>query len=56
MKRRDLIKRLTDAGYEAVRDTGPHTIYSNGVHAEPIPKHKEINEKTATEILKRTGA
>jgi len=56
MKRRDLIKRLEAAGYTKVRDTGAHTIYSNGSHAEPVPRHTELNEDTAKAILKRTGA
>ena len=56
MKRRDLIKRLEAAGYQKVRDAGPHTVYSNGVHAESVPRHTEIHEITAKMILKRVKA
>jgi len=56
MKRKDLIKKLEAAGYKVVRDKGPHTIYSNGTHVEPVPRHAEINEQTAKAILKRAGA
>ena len=56
MKRRDLIRRLEAAGYKKVRDTGPHAIYSNGVHAESVPRHTEIKERTAKAILSRSRA
>ena len=55
MKRRDLIKKLQAAGYKSVRNDGRHEIFSNGTHAEPVPRHREINEITAKEILKRIG-
>ncbi|MCL2056053.1 MAG: type II toxin-antitoxin system HicA family toxin [Oscillospiraceae bacterium] len=53
MKRRDLVKRLTALGYYSVRNDGSHEIFSNGKQAIPIPRHREINEITAKEILKR---
>jgi mRNA interferase HicA len=55
LKRRDLIKRLTAAGYKEDRD-GDHTIFEKpGARPVQIPNHREINENTAREILKQTG-
>jgi len=56
IKRRDLVKRLAAAGYVSVRNDGDHEIFSNGKHVIPIPRHREINEITAKEILKRARA
>lgn len=55
MKRRDLIKKLTGNGWWMDRKGTNHDIYTNGKQSEPIPRHREINEITATEILKRAG-
>lgn len=55
MKRRDLIKKLTSAGYQLDRD-GEHSIYEKeGSRPVQIPKHKEINENTARAILRDAG-
>lgn len=55
MKRRDLVKLLEKNGWKRKRDNGDHEIYSNGIHNEPIPRHREINEKLAQAIIKRRG-
>ena len=55
MKRRDLIKKLTDHGWWKLRDVDPHTIYTNGTQSEPIPRHAEINENLAKAIIERQG-
>lgn len=56
MKRRDLIKRLEAAGYRKVRDDGDHTVYKKaGSQAAIVPRHREINELTANNILKLAG-
>ncbi len=57
MKYRDLVKRLTDAGWVVTKET-PH---DKAVHPErpgvkiPIPHHKEINEYLARAILRQAG-
>ncbi|MBZ4647272.1 MAG: hypothetical protein PWR27_2197 [Petroclostridium sp.] len=57
MKRRDLIKRLKDAGWEitsgAKHDMAKHPN-KQGIKI-PIPRHTEINEYTANQILKEAG-
>lgn len=55
MKRRDLVKLLEKNGWKPKRDNGDHEIYSDGIHNEPIPRHREINEKLAQAIIKRRG-
>lgn len=52
MKRRDLIKKLEQAGYKKVRD-GSHSIFEKPGHRPvQVPNHREINENTAKAILK----
>ncbi|MBR1497316.1 MAG: type II toxin-antitoxin system HicA family toxin [Oscillospiraceae bacterium] len=56
MKRRDLIKKLEDAGFQKLRDEGDHTIYfKKGFALASIPRHRELNELTARNILKAAG-
>ena len=63
MKRKELIRLLETAGYHWVRE-GDHTnMYKPGVPKNQpplrgliqIPRHTEINEITAKEILKQAG-
>ena len=54
MKRRDLIRRITDCGCILIRRGGRHDWYRNpesGV-SQPLPRHTEINEHLARHILK----
>lgn len=57
MKRRDLIKKLEDAGWKLTNGT-KHDMAKNpskqGIKI-PIPRHAEINEITANQILKEAG-
>ena len=56
MKHRDLIKKIKDAGYTLDRDNGDHSIYEKeGCRPIQIPRHKEINENTAKQILRVAG-
>jgi predicted RNA binding protein YcfA (HicA-like mRNA interferase family) len=58
MKRRDLEKLLKANGYYPIKDghdNGGHDIWTNGSHKEPIPRHGEIKEGTASKIIKRCG-
>lgn len=57
MKRRDLIRRAERSGCEFLRESGNHTVYSDAGKTRLvfIPRHREINEKTAREILKQLG-
>ena len=55
MKRTDLIRKLEDEGCKLIRHGGKHDWYENPVSrmAQPIPRHREINEKLAKHILKK---
>ena len=53
MKRKDLIKRLEKAGFVLIRHGGGHDIYERGNDKEVIPRHIEINELLARNIIKR---
>lgn len=55
MKRRDLIKKLEDAGFKFDRHGGNHDIYKREDDKEEIPRHKEINERLARAILRKWG-
>lgn len=57
MKRVDLIKAIEGLGCEFVRHGGKHDWYRNprtGV-AQPVPRHREINDGLARRILKMLG-
>lgn len=55
MKRKDLIKKLTNNGWWLLRKGSRHDIYTNGINNEPIPRHNEIDEDLAKSIIKRQG-
>lgn len=56
MKRRDVIREPERLGYKMVRDDGNHTIFHKpGKPLESVPRHNELNEFTAKEILKRAS-
>ena len=55
MKRRDLIKRLSEMGCVMVRHGGSHDWYTNPAtkESQPVPRHTQINEKLAKSIIKK---
>lgn len=55
MKQKDLIKKLESNGWYFLKHGGNHDVYTNGKDIEPIPRHKEINERLAKAIIKRRG-
>ncbi|MCL6480037.1 MAG: type II toxin-antitoxin system HicA family toxin [Peptococcaceae bacterium] len=55
MKRRDLIKKLTQNGWYLARHGSDHDIYTNGIKSQPVSRHNEINEITAKNILRKAG-
>jgi mRNA interferase HicA len=56
MKRRDLIRRLQEAGFSLLRSKGPHDVYGRGTQRIPVPRHREIKEYLARKILRDAGA
>lgn len=55
MKRKDLERILKEHGYILENHGGNHDIFSNGNKKIPVPRHKEIKENTAKDILKEAG-
>ena len=55
MKRQELIRRLEETGCVLVRHGGRHDWYRNPRtrNAQPVPRHREINENLAKHILKQ---
>jgi predicted RNA binding protein YcfA (HicA-like mRNA interferase family) len=54
MKRKDLIKKLTDSGCILVRHGSRHDLYKNPTTGkkQPVPRHNEIDENLAKHIIK----
>lgn len=55
MKRKDLIKKLTEIGCVLIRHGSKHDWYSNPEtkQSQPVPRHNEINEHLAKAIIKK---
>ncbi|MBI2251631.1 MAG: type II toxin-antitoxin system HicA family toxin [Armatimonadetes bacterium] len=54
MKRKDLIRRLTNAGCILVRHGSKHDLYKNSATGkkQPVARHNEIDDHLAKHILK----
>ena len=55
MKRQILIRNLENAGFYFLRHGGEHDIYTNDITQVQIPRHRELNEITAKQIIKKAG-
>ena len=55
MKRRELIKLLERNGWYLKRNGGNHDLYTNGIKIEPIPRHPDIKERLAKDIIKKNN-
>jgi mRNA interferase HicA len=53
MKRRALERALASYGWKFLRHGGKHEIWTDGERLEAIPRHREINERLARQILER---
>jgi len=55
MKRRDLIKQVEKMGCVIIRHGNRHDWYQNPVTkaCQPIPRHREIQESLAKNIIKK---
>ena len=58
MKRTELIRKIKKAGCVLIRHGGNHDWYQNPNTevCQPVPRHREINEKLAKHILKMLSA
>ena len=55
MKCRELVKLLEDNGWYMKRNGGNHDLYTDGNRTEPIPRHPDIHERLARNIIKKLG-
>ena len=55
MKRKELIRLLGQNGWWLNREGDNHSIYTNGTVNEQIPRHAEIRETLAKDIIKKHG-
>ena len=55
MTRHDLIRKIESTGCVLIRHGGKHDWYQNPrtKMSQPIPRHRDINEYLARQILKR---
>ena len=53
MKRRDLLKLILNAGFKFERYGSNHDIYVRGKEIIEVPRHKEVKENLAREIIKK---
>lgn len=55
MKRKDLLKKLAEAGYTMV-EGGRHTkVLKDGLLITEVPRHAEVAEPLAKKILRDAG-
>ncbi len=52
MKRKKLEQKLKILGWSLIRHGRRHDIWTNDEYEIAVPRHNEINEYTATAILK----
>jgi mRNA interferase HicA len=54
VKRRDLIKKIEEFGCVLIRHGGKYDWYQNPKTrvSQPVPRHREINERLAQHIIK----
>jgi predicted RNA binding protein YcfA (HicA-like mRNA interferase family) len=57
MKRKELLRRLTEAGCMLYRHGSRHDIFLNPKNGkkQPVPRHPEIEEALARHIFKYLG-
>ena len=53
MNRTRLIRLLKNNGWWYIRSGANHDIYTDGTAIEPIPRHSEINENLARDIIRK---
>jgi mRNA interferase HicA len=55
VKRRDLIRKIEEQGAVFIRHGGKHDWYQNPHTkvSQPVPRHTEINEHLARNILRK---
>jgi predicted RNA binding protein YcfA (HicA-like mRNA interferase family) len=55
VKRRDLERMLRNLGWRLLRHGRRHDLWARNEEELAVPRHAEINERTAREILLQAG-
>jgi mRNA interferase HicA len=57
MKRRELVRHLTNHGCELLREGGRHSVYWNPATGKTstVPRHREVQEFLARKICRDLG-
>jgi predicted RNA binding protein YcfA (HicA-like mRNA interferase family) len=55
VKRRELLRYFEENGFYLLREGARHSIYTNGVKAVPVKRHRTIDRITANELCKQAG-
>ena len=55
VKRRDLVRYLEEHGFYLLREGANHSIYTNGLKAIPVKRHRQFDRITANELCKQAG-
>ena len=55
VKRKDIIKLFENNGFSLLRESGNHSIYTNGDKTIPIKRHNHFDRITANELCKQAG-
>ena len=55
MKYKELLSILTKAGFTIEHGGSHDKIFKDGKYIDALPRHKEINDFTASRILKKLG-
>jgi mRNA interferase HicA len=51
VKRKKLLKELAKLGAKFVRHGGKHDEYSNGTKSAMVPRHADVNENLAKDLI-----
>lgn len=55
MRRRKLERELSAMGWRRKRHGAKHDMWTDGQATIPVPRHREVDEELAKDILKRAA-
>jgi mRNA interferase HicA len=56
MKKTELERKLRGCGWWLDRQGGRHEVWTNGKMTEAVPRHRDIDERTARSIARKAQA
>lgn len=55
MKKTDLERKLNENDFSLIRHGSNHDVWAKGKIQVQVPRHREVDERTAKGILKKAG-